>query len=71
MKISHDCKVKYGYLPRRVSKNDDEGKYDSRTKNVIKMFILDTTHDKTRDIYALDTTQSENTNHHSMSGTCM
>ena len=32
------------------------------------MYILDTTHNKTRDIYAPDTTQSQNTNHHSMSG---
>ena len=32
------------------------------------MYILDTTHNKTRDVYAPDTTQSQNTNHHSMSG---
>ena len=40
----------------------------TREQKMIKMYILDTTHDKTRDIYALDTTQSQNTNHHSMSG---
>ena len=28
------------------------------------MYIFDTTHNKTRDIYAPDTTQSQNTNHH-------
>ena len=52
-----------------MSKNEDEGKYNSITKNDIKMYILDTTHDKTRDICVFDATQSQNTSHHSMSGT--
>ena len=32
------------------------------------MYTLDTTHNKTCNIYALDTTQPQNTNHHPMSG---
>ena len=58
MRLKHIC-------PVGGSKHDDRGKYNSRTK---KWHTLDTAYDTILDVYTLDTSESQNRTHDSISG---